>query len=223
MNNPIMTGSFIAMVGAIVALVYGLSSIFRRKSKGLFFQIMVLGVGAFALGRFYEVLCFTTQGILPERAHLGYMGTVDMAIFFLTASRGSMDDLLDDRREEFRKYRRSALIAPVCMAAVTACAILIGDKHLGQKVILALAGSVMMFSVYYECKHLMLPDEGLHFVENIRWTNLAAIVLNFSALGMLYTQMMRIQTVYLLLSVFSVIAAIVLIVTTEKGVRAWLR
>ncbi len=220
--NLQLIGTSIALAGGLLALVYGLSHDFRTK-RALYAQIMVFAVGCFMLSRLYEVVCILSFSALPGRAHVGYMGTVGMVLFLLAGSRGRMDDLIDDRRKELQRYRLLPLIPSAAAGLMTVLSLLPGGTqgHYGQLAILVLVGVLMMVTVYYECKHLIFPDEGLNFVHPIRGANLSSILLNFSAFGLLYTQMAGYDTVYVILAVIAAASGIALVVTADKGVKAW--
>ena len=206
----------------IAVLIYGVIGILSG-TRALYYQILTFAVGAFTLGRLYEILTFLTAGELPDRAHLGLMGTIGMAVFFLTASKGTMDAVIDDRRKELARYRLMGLIAPICMVCLVVPTVLIGEKRHGQIFILVLEGVIMLFSLYFEFKHLIFPDEGLEFAKNIRSANIFAIVLSFTSYIMLYTQMMNIDIVYTIACVIAGASAIGLIFSAKKGVASWLQ
>ena len=217
-----ITGTVIALTGAVAAFIYGMTRSFRINSA-LYAQIMVFAAGCFMLGRLYETVCYITFGELPGRAHIGYNGTLGMVLFLLAGSRGRLDSLVDDGRKELRRYRLIPLAMSLAMLIFMIAAVCGGEqtKHYGQTAVLVIAGILMMITMYYEFKHLIFPDEGLNFVNPIRGANISALILNLSAYGLLYAQMERVDLLYLIMAVIAAVSCVALVVTADKGVMAW--
>ncbi len=215
-----LMGSIVAMVGGLIALIYGL----YRSMNGvgaLYFRILTFAVGCFALGRMYEVLYVLCVGKMTELANLGQLGTVTMSLFMMTANRGSLDYMLDDRRKELRKYRLIPLVFPLLFACFGLWLILSGCKDSTGTMISGFVALVMMVTVYFEGKHLIFPDEGLNFAASMRITNASSMVFNFAAFAMLSMDVKSLSAVYFSLGVVVAIISIVIIVSADKGVRRW--
>ena len=215
-----LIGSIVAMAGGLIALIYGL----YRSMNGvgaLYFRILTFAVGCFALGRMYEVLYVLCVGKMTELANLGQLGTVTMSLFMMTANRGSLDYMLDDRRKELRKYRLIPLVFPLLFACFGLWLILSGSKESTEILISGFVALVMMVTVYFEGKHLIFPDEGLHFAESMRITNASSMVFNFASFAMLSTNVASSPALYFSLGIVAAVFSVVIIVSADKGVRRW--
>ncbi|MBP5163944.1 MAG: hypothetical protein ILP08_00755 [Lachnospiraceae bacterium] len=215
-----LIGSIIALAGGLIAFLYGL----YRSMNGvgaLYFRILTFAVGCFTLGRLYEILYTICFGELTALVHLGQLGTLTMSIFMMTASRGTLDYMLDDRRREMRKYRLIPIIFPVVFIGVGVCIHLVGNEDSARHLIAGVIAIVMMITVYFEGKHLIFPDEGLEFAASMRITNASSLVFNFVAYAMLSAFIADTPVVYLMMGVISAICSVTLIISADKGVKKW--
>lgn len=215
-----LIGQIIAMAGGLIALIYGL----YRSMNGvgsLYFRILTFAVGCFTLGRLYEILYVLCVGELTALAHIGQLGTVTMSLFMMTASRGTLDSMLDDRRKELRKYRVIPLLFSAVFCGFGVWLMLVGDKDPVKLVISGTVALVMMVTVYFEGKHLIFPDEGLEFAASMRMTNTSSLIFNFAAYAMLSPFIEGIPAVYFSLGIISAVCAVTIILSADKGVKKW--
>ena len=218
--NLASLGSVMALAGGLFAFCYGL----YRSMNGvgaLYFRILTFAVGCFTLGRLYEVLYMICVGELTAPAHIGQLGTVTMSLFLMTANRGTLDDMLDDRRKELRKYRIIPILFPVLFACVAIPISCIGHGGFVWHLISGIVGIVMMITVYFEGKHLLFPDEGLMFAESTRLTNAAGLVFNLVAYVMLSPFAAGTPALYFALGIVSAVCVILMICSADRGVKRW--
>ena len=213
-------GAIAALAGGLIALVYGL----YRSMNGvgaLYFRILTFAIGCFTLGRLYEVLYVLCVGELTALAHVGQLGTVTMSLFMMTASRGTLDSMLDDRRPELRKYRLIPVLFPLVFAGVALWLTLVGNHDSAGLMISGVVALVMMVTVYFEGKHLLFPDEGLAFAASMRVPNASSLIFNFAAYAMLSTYIAGLPAVYFSLGLITAVCAVLIILSADKGVKRW--
>ena len=104
------------------AFIWGIAKYYKRK-VALYVNLILCGIGCFALGKLFGAVSFLTAGGLPEHFHVGYLGTFGCFLFIFSANLGQMDSLIDDGDKAMARYRMLSLGAPLLMIALTIPAI----------------------------------------------------------------------------------------------------
>ena len=110
-------GDLAVLLLSVAALVYGIYMLVARKAP-LYFQLIVSAVGCHILGYLFNVCEYFVGGEMSGGYPIGYFGAVGCFLFFLTASCGYMDGIMDDKTPQMRKSRYIALIAPAFTLAL---------------------------------------------------------------------------------------------------------
>ena len=185
MNEQYLTfywlAELIPLAATIFAFVYGLNHFFK-KGKPLFLQSITMAMGCHALGSIYHLCQTLTLETVLEGFTPAYLGRIGFFLFFLTASYGQMDRIVDDGSPAHKPARIIALIAPVLAAVFYIPTAIMEDLPLATKIALALVWIPATIAVYYNMKHSLMPDFDFGFLKAIKPYNILATCLGFSEL-----------------------------------------
>lgn len=201
------------------AFIYGIIHYFK-KGKALFIQLVICAMGCMMLRRLFSLVCLLTGTSVSEGFNVGYLGELGCYQFLFSASYGQMDELVDCREKSLRKYRLMSLISPVIVAVCYAF-ILASPLSIENRIIDGVLTAMMMLSVYYQTKQLIVPDVEFGILKSIRPYNALAIGMTLiTELGMIFAAY---DLAYLLMTVTVMLSAIylVLIPVLGKGVEKW--
>ena len=183
MNEQYLTfywlAELIPLAATIFAFVYGLNHFFK-KGKPLFLQSITMAMGCHALGSIYHLCQTLTLETVLEGFTPAYLGRIGFFLFFLTASYGQMDRIVDDGSPAHKPARIIALIAPVLAAVFYIPTAIMEDLPLATKIALALVWIPATIAVYYNMKHSLMPDSDFGFLKAIKPYNILATCLGFS-------------------------------------------
>ena len=172
------------------------------------------------LRRLFSLVCLLTGTSVSEGFNVGYLSELGCYQFLFSASYGQMDELVDCREKSLRKYRLMSLISPVIVAVCYAF-ILASPLSIENRIIDGVLTAMMMLSVYYQTKQLIMPDVEFGILKSIRPYNALAIGMTLiTELGMIFAAY---DLAYLLMTVTVMLSAIylVLIPVLGKGVEKW--
>lgn len=208
------------LFAALFSFIYGLKHFFK-KGKPLFLQTITMAMGSHALSSIYHVCQTLTSDVLIEGFTPAYLGRIGFFLFFLTASYGHLDRIVDDGSSQMKPSRWLALLAPICAALLYIPNWLIEDVPIQTKVVYALVWGPAVIAVYFNLKHAMLPDMDFGFIKALKPYNIFALCLCFSELICL-TAWDYYDMVPLVVSavVFSVLC-ISTMVAAKRGVDRW--
>ena len=208
------------LAATLFSLIYGLKHFFK-KGKPLFLQSMTMAMASYALSCLYHLCQTLTSDEIVEGFTPAYLGRIGFFLFFLTASYGQLDRIVDDRSVRMRPARRIALIAPVCAALLYVPNCLIPDVPVVTKVTYALVWIPAVAASYFNLKHAIIPDFDFGFIKSLKPYNIMALCLIFSELLCLtawdYYYCVPLVITTAMFSVFSVGTMI----SAKKGVGKW--
>ena len=180
-----------------------------------------MAMGSHTLGSIYHV-CQT----LTTETHLvgftpAYLGRIGFFLFFLAASYGQMDRIVDDGAKNLRPARIIALAAPLCAILLYLPNGLMEDLPTATKIAVLLVWMPAIFSLYYNLKHSIIPDLDFGFVKAIKPYNILAVCLGFSELLWLtaWDYLYNIQLV--ITSVVFAGLCVALMIAAKKGAERW--
>ena len=202
------------------SFVYGLNKFFK-KGKPLFLQSITMAMGCHALGSIYHLCQTLTSDTVLEGFTPAYLGRIGFFLFFITASYGQMDRIVDDGSKSLRPSRIIALIAPICAILLYIPNGTMEDLPISTKIAAALVWIPAIFSVYFNLKHSIIPDFDFGFIKAIKPYNILATCLGFAELlcltawDYLYSIPMAITAV-----VFAALCVTMMFVA-KKGAEKW--
>ena len=208
------------LFATLFSLIYGLKHFFK-KGKPLFLQTITLAMGSHALGSVYHLCHTATSDVLLEGFTPAYLGRIGFFLFFLTASYGQMDRIVDDGSSKMRPSRYIALLAPVFAALLYVPNYFIEDVPFKTKIAYALVWIPALIASYYNLKHAVIPNLDFGFIKALKPYNVLALCLGFSELICLtawdfyYSIPLAISAV-----VFGVLC-ICTMIAAKKGVEKW--
>lgn len=173
----------VVLVPSLIAAVYGIAVILRRV-KGLYFSMGVMAIVCQMIGQLAYCITAFTGHSQQLGFHVGTLGSVGSCLFFLTANIGPVDQLVDDKSRDLRKYRLLASTAPAAAIALFVfCALVMQRRncYVGFITSLILTVAVVM-PLYFSMKMAIIPDVKGGFIYCMRPYNYAV-----TALGLLNT------------------------------------
>lgn len=171
----------VPMSATIFSFIYGIVNFFK-KGKPLFLQSITMAMGCHALGSIYHVCQTLTTETVVDGFTPAYLGRIGFFLFFITASYGQMDRIVDDGSKKIRPCRYIALAAPICAALLYLPSGLMEELPTATKIAVLLVWLPAMVSVYYNLKHAMIPDFDFGFIKAIKPYNVLATSLGFAEL-----------------------------------------
>ena len=210
----------VPLCATLFSFVYGINKFFK-KGKPLFLQSITMAMGSHSLGSLYHVCQTLTTDTVIEGFTPAYLGRIGFFLFFLAASYGQMDRIVDDGSKKFRPVRFIALLAPLGAILLYLPNGLMEELPVATKIAVSLVWLPAIFSVYYNLKHAIIPNFDLGFIRAVKPYNILAVCLGFAEL-MCLTAWDYLDKAQLVIS--SVIFAglcVALMIAAEKGAKRW--
>ena len=152
----------VPLSATLFSFIYGLNKFFK-KGKPLFLQSVTMAMGCHALGSIYHVCQTLTIEEVLEGFTPAYLGRIGFFLFFIAASYGQMDRIVDDGSKNIRPARAIALTAPLGAILLYLPNGLMEDLPLATKIAVFLVWLPAIFSVYYNLKHALIPNLDFGF------------------------------------------------------------
>jgi hypothetical protein len=210
----------VPLCATLSSFIYGTKHFFR-KGKPLFLQSITMAMGCHALGTIYHVCQMLTSKTLLEGFTPAYLGRIGFFLFFIAASYGQMDRIIDDGSKKMRPSRYIALLAPIAAILLYIANATMEGLPTSTKVAIALVWLPAIFSVYYNLKHAIIPDCDFGFVKAIKPYNLLATFLGFAELLCL-TAWDYAQDIQLVIyPILFAILCVAMMLAAKKGAEKW--
>jgi hypothetical protein len=210
----------VPLSATLFSFIYGVCNFFK-KGKPLFLQSITMAMGSHALGSIYHLCQTLTTERVIEGFTPAYLGRIGFFLFFIAASYGQMDRIVDDGSKKIRPIRYISLIAPLCVILLYLPNALMEDLPTATKVTYSLVWLPAIFSVYYNLKHAIIPNLDFGFIKAIKLYNILAVCLGFTELLCLtaWSYLYNIQLV--ITSVVFAILCVALMFAAKKGSERW--
>lgn len=208
------------LFATIFSFIFGLRHFFKR-GKPLFLQSITMAMGCHSLGSIYRLCLMLTNGSTMNDFTPAYLGQIGFFLFFIAASYGQMDRIVDDGTAATRPSRYVAVIAPLCAALLyipTAC---IRDLPISTKVSILIVWLPALISVYFNLKHAIIPDCDFGFVKAIKPYNVLAVGLGFAELFCLTARNYDNNLFIVITSVVFSVFCIAIMIAAKKGAEKW--
>ena len=210
----------VPLLATVFSFVYGIKNFFK-KGKPLFLQSITMAMGCHALGSIYHLCQTLALGTVLQGFTPAYLGRIGFFLFFLTASYGQMDRIVDDGSPRLKPARFIALIAPALAIVSYLPTALMKELPLATKIALALVWIPAIVAVYYNMKHSLMPDSDFGFIKAIKPFNIMATSLEFAELSCLLAWDF-LDPVALTVTAFVFAAfCIATMITAKKGAEKW--
>jgi hypothetical protein len=210
----------VPLFGAIVSFIYGLKHFFK-KGKPLFLQTITMAMGSHALSSIYHLCQSLTSDVLIEGFTPAYLGRIGFFLFFITASYGQMDRIVDDDSSNMKRSRWIALLAPICAVLLYIPNGIIQDVPIQTKVVYGFVWLPAVIAVYFNLKHAMIPDMDFGFIKAMKPYNIFALCLCFSELICLTAWDYYYMVPLAVSSVIFGVLSICTMVAAKRGAEQW--
>ena len=210
---------FIPLMATLISLIYGLIHFFK-KGTPLFLQSVTMAMASYALSMIFHLCLTFTNDTVMEGFTPAYLGRMGFFMFFITASYGQLDRIVDDRSPKMRRARILAFIAPIC-AALLFVPNIFASSNTSTKISYALVWIPAIIAVYFNLKHAIIPDLDFGFIKAIKPFNIFALCLSFSELLCL-TAWDFFSSIFLaIMSIIFGALCICTMISAKKGVEKW--
>ena len=210
----------VPLSATLFSFIYGVCNFFK-KGKPLFLQSITMAMGSHALGSIYHLcLTLTTETVL-EGFTPAYLGRIGFFLFFIAASYGQMDRIVDDGSKQIRPTRYISLLAPLCVLLLYLPSGLMAEFSTATKVTYLLVWLPAVFSVYYNLKHAIIPNLDFGFIKAIKPYNILAVCLGFAELLRLTAWNYLYNTQLVITALVFAILCVALIFAAKKGAERW--
>lgn len=202
------------------AFVYGLHKCTTSR-KILYFQMITAAVGCAAVTRLFNCVELLCDGRFNENFNIGLIGPVSGFMLIFCANFGAIDTLVDDRSRSNRKYRITALIAPLCLAALSVFIVTAEQTTVNYRVTTAISLVSVLLASYFNLKHLIFPDDGMNMILSLRKYNLLALLLELLYVCELIFYVYESKTMIAVVYILTAVTAAVIMPVLSKGVGKW--
>ena len=211
---------FLALtLSATVGFGYGLYRFFRGRSA-MYIKMIVFGIGCAMLGRLFETLQLFANGQIQSGFHVGVLGVVGSFLFFFTANFGQMDSLVDDGTAEFRKYRLTALAAPVVVIGLYVIYFI--RTGFGQDAVVnGIKTLIISQAAFFHLKHVIMPDVDCGVIRSLRLYNLLALIYVFLCMGEMLLGTINLPALLISVYVLMCVNLLAFVPALERGVKKW--
>ena len=210
----------VPLCATLFSFIYGINKFFK-KGKPLFLQSITMAMGSHALGSIYHLCQTLTIETVIEGFTPAYLGRIGFFLFFLVASYGQMDRIVDDGSKQIRPTRYISLIAPVCVIMLYLPSVLAEHLTAATKISCLLVWIPAAFSVYYNLKHAIIPNFDFGFIKAIKPYNIIAVCLGFAELLCLTAWSYLNNALLLITSVVFAVLCVALMFAAKKGAERW--
>ena len=210
----------VPLCATLFSFIYGLNKFFK-KGKPLFLQSITMAMGSHALGSIYHICQTLTTETVLEGFTPAYLGRIGFFLFFIAASYGQMDKIVDDGSKKMRPARYIALIAPLGAILLYLPNGFMEDLPTVTKIAALLVWLPAIFSLYYNLKHSIIPNLDFGFIKAIKPYNILALCLVFSELLCLTAWDFYYSIPLAISAVIFGSLCIATMIAAKKGVEKW--
>jgi hypothetical protein len=187
----------------------------------MFLQSITMAMGCHCLGSIYHLCQTLTTNTVFEGFTPAYLGRIGFFLFFIAASYGQMDRIVDDGSKKIRPARYIALIAPFCAILLYLLNGWMEDLPIATKIAVLLVWLPAIFSLYYNLKHAIIPNLDFGFIKALKPYNILAVCLGFAELLCLTAWDYLYSTQLVITSVIFAGLCVALMVAAKKGAERW--
>ena len=216
----IWIAELVPLCATLGSFIYGLRKFFK-KGKPLFLQSLTMAMGCHALGSIYHLCQILTTENVMEGFTPAYLGRIGFFLFFITASYGQMDRILDDGTKPMRPARYIALIAPVIAILLYIPNGTMEDLPSQTKIAVMLVWLPALVSVYYNLKHAIIPDCDFGFIKALKLYNIFAVCLGFAELLCLTAWDYLYSAPLVICSIVFALLCVAMMHAAKKGAEKW--
>ena len=210
----------VPLCATIFSFLFGLNKFFKR-GKPLFLQSITMAMGCHSLGTIYHLCLILTNQTVLDGFTPAYLGRIGFFLFFIAASYGQMDKIIDDGSPAIRPRRYIAVIAPICAALLYLPNAGVSAVTTATKVSLLLVWLPALVSVYYNLKHAIIPDCDFGFIKAIKPYNFLAVALGFVELLRLTAWNFLSNALLVITAVLFTVLCAAMMFAAKKGAEQW--
>lgn len=203
------------------AFIYGLCKFFK-KGKPLFLQSITMAMGCHSLGTVYRLCFMMTHETVRVGFTPAYLGRIGFFLFFVAAGYGHLDRIVDDRSPAMRRCRYIAVISSVVAVLLLIPNLLMPELPLSTRLSDVLVWIPAIISVYYNLKHLIIPDCDFGFINAIKPYSAIAMCLAFAELLCIGAWNYMSNLLLMITSVIFSGLSIATMIVAKKGAEKWI-
>ena len=201
---------------SIVGFLFGID--YLKPRRVLYAGMIVQGMICISLGRLFQSVLLWTGGSLTGHFQLGCLGTMGAFAFFFSANYGTIDSLVDDGGEKFKKYRIVALVAQLYVVVMMAI-IAMSPATLAYKISCGFVCWIIGAACYFHVKHLMIPDVDYGVIRCLRRYNALAVTLSVLSMLEMIALAWNLEILLYASGIGLCVVSLVLVPVTDMGVK----
>jgi hypothetical protein len=211
---------FVPLISTLFAFIFGIVNFFK-KGTPLFLQSLTMAMASYSCSVIYHLCQTFTNPTIMEGFTPTYLGRMGFFMFFITASYGQLDRIVDDRSPNTRRARLLALIAPICALLLYIPNYTV-ESPMSTKMAYLLVWIPATVSVYFSLKHAIIPDLDFGFIKAIKPYNFFVLCLSFVELLCLTAWDYFSSLGVAILSVIFGVLCICTMISAKRGVKKWI-
>lgn len=220
MNMLILSGLILSILGCGFSFVFGLMKFFKRKAP-LYVQLVTMGIGCALLSRIYYLVIFVCYGSFSSSFDVGYIGDAGFFLFLFSSNYGQVDSLVDDRSPKLKKYRIIPVVSFIIAVAAGISVFVFSEKPLSGKIATAVIFAAVSMAMYYNIKHLIIPDVELGIVSCLRFYNALTIAVELLFIIFYLTESVKLDIPMYISELLILIISFFFTPVLYKGVSKW--
>ncbi len=210
------------LVCACIGLIYGLTAIYKKKQP-LYFKLMVFPIACQVFSRAYYTITVLCYGELPSAFNVGFLGFATFFLFLYLPNVGTLDNLVDEKKERFTKYRLIPITVPTLELAISVAAFFYGYAQLSVRIFFIVLTLFAGLAGYFNMKHLIIPDVEDGIINSIRNFNLVCLIFEFVSISEIGLYCFNIQTPIVVIQALLGIFYIAFLPFLNKETKKWIQ
>lgn len=220
--NAVFTwaSELVPLASALCAFIYGVRNFFK-SGIALYLQSITMAMGCHALGSLYHVCEMLTKESVSGGFTPAYLGNMGFYLFFIAASYGQLDRIVDDGSEKMRPARYKGLFAPAGAGLICIPNFISEEISVGTVISCVMLWIPAAICVYFSLKHAIIPDMDFGFIKAIKPYNTIVTALVFSDLLCMTARNSFPDGIRVIFSIIFGILSFATIIAAKKGVEKW--
>lgn len=208
------------LICACIGLIYGLVAMYKKKQP-LYFKLMVFPIACQVFSRAFYTITLLCYGELPNTFNIGFLGFATFFLFLYLPNAGAIDNLVDEKRERFTKYRLIPLIIPIFELAISVAALFFDYVSISVRVFFVILSFFAGLAGYFNMKHLIIPDVEDGIIKSIRKFNFVCIIFEILTLAEVGLYCFNLQSPIIFIQALLGIFYIVFLPFLNKEAKQW--
>ena len=218
--NGYVLPEVISFLISLAAFIFGAVNLFK-KGIPMYFKLFGIAEACYAIEELWVVIN-TMFGTEDPFVSVRLFGTFGFFCFILSANVGEFDRTIDEGKEESKKARRLAFIAPAFFFMIyILSAFLLQEKGVAYLILEFIVFLPVFLASYFCLKHLLLPTDSLGFLTTTKEVDIVSLVLFLVNFGYVLDILDGVPMLINFYDIFAALIAALLTICSVKGAKRW--